>query len=133
MAAVGEATVTLFHPGQRRNVTVAAAALEPVPAGAVTITVSLDLPLAHGVGEAELRRWVASLVDDAVRETAVKALTDAGIDVGAALPSARFEVRRMEGGGAICLCGTRTDAPEGAALACPACKREAVAAPPSSG
>lgn len=121
--------VTLFDPAARRMADVASADVEAVPAAAVTVTATVDLPLAHGLDEEEVRRWFATLVDPALRERARAALAEAGLDEGAALPAARLDVRSFEGSGAVCLCGARVPAPPGAALACPACGREAVAAP----
>jgi hypothetical protein len=129
VARVEDGEVTLFHPGERRQVTVPAEEAEPVPAGAVTVTVSVDLPVPHGLGEAELRRWVSSLTDDAVRERAHAALADAGLDVGAALPGSELSIRSSDAGGAVCLCGVRTPASPGAAVPCPTCGREAVGPP----
>ncbi|MPZ86975.1 MAG: hypothetical protein GEU81_02670 [Nitriliruptorales bacterium] len=129
VAAIGEDEVMLFDPGQRQIARVAPGELTLLPAGAVTVTVRVDLPLAHGLDEAELRRWVASLTDELLRERAAGALADAGLDGGAALPSVRVDVQAAETSGAVCLCGARTPAPEGAAVPCSACGRQAVAPP----
>jgi hypothetical protein len=129
VAAVDEAEVALFDPGDRQVARVPRAQAQAVPAGAVTVTVTVDLPLAHGVPEDVLRRWVASLTDPVLQERARTALVDAGLDEGAALPTVRVDVAPAAGGGAVCLCGARTPAPEGSALPCAACGREAVTAP----
>lgn len=121
--------VTLFEPAQRRMADVAVTELEAVPAAAVTITASVDLPLAHGLEEADVRRWVAALLDPVLRERAREALVAAGLDDGAALPEPRLDVQPMSTSGAVCLCGARVPAPPGTALACRACGREAVSAP----
>lgn len=128
VAKVDEAEITLFNPGERTQTTVAEAEVEAVPAAAVTVTATVDLPLAHGVEEAEVRRWVASLLDEALRERAVVALAEAGIDEGAALPTVRLSVAPMASG-AVCLCGAKMPAPAGTAHACTSCGREAVAPP----
>lgn len=129
VAAVDDAAITLFDPGERQMATVARSAVESVPVGAVTVTVTLDLPVPHGIDETVLRRWVASLTDLSLRDRAAAVLTEQGLDVGAALPDARFSVRAMETSGAICLCGAKVPAPDGARVTCPACGREAVGPP----
>jgi hypothetical protein len=129
VAAIGDDEVTLFDPGQRQMARVAPSELTLLPAGAVTVTVRVDLPLAHGLDEAELRRWVASLTDEVLREQAADALAHAGLDQAAALPAVRVDVQAAETSGAVCFCGARTPAPEGAALPCSACGRQAVAPP----
>lgn len=130
VAAVDEREVTLFDPAARQSARVPRDALEPVPAGAVTVTVRLDLPLAHGLAEDDLRRWVAALVDGVLRERAAGALAEAGLDEGVALPPVTVEVTAAAGSGAVCLAGHRTPS-GGTPVACPACGREAVP-PPSS-
>jgi hypothetical protein len=129
VAAVRDDEVTLFDPGGRRRVTVAPGQLTVLPAAAVTVTVSVDLPLAHGYDEPELRRWVASLLDEQVRERAHEVLAAAGLDEGAALPRPRLDVAPAATSGAVCLCGARTPALAGGAVACSACGRQAVPAP----
>lgn len=129
VAAVDGDVVSLFDPAQRQVARVPVAGLRPVPAGAVTVTVTLDLPLAHGLDEDAVRRWTASLLDGVLRERASGALADAGLDSGPALPVARVDVAASTSGGAICLAGHRSPAPDGAAVACPTCGREAVARP----
>lgn len=143
-----DAEVTLFDPGARQATTVASADCEPLPAGAVTVTVTVDLPLAHGLAEPDLRRWIASLLDPGVRERAAGALEAAGLDGGAALPEARLDVTPAQGGGALCLAGHRTPAegrgaqvsavgvgaagpppPGGEPVACATCGRAAVGPP----
>lgn len=114
--------VTLFDPAARQATRVEATTVEPVPAGAVTVTLRVDLPLAHGLAEDDLRRWVASLVDGVLRERACEALAEAGLDEGAALPPVAVEVRAAEGDAALCLAGHRT----AVAGACGTCGRDAV-------
>jgi L-asparaginase II len=128
VAAVDGDEIALFDPGERQLARVPRSAVESVPAGAVTMTVTIDLPVPHGVDESSLRRWAASLTDLALRDRAAQALTDHGLDPGAALPDARVSVRAMESG-AVCLCGAKVPAPDGARLPCPACGREAVGPP----
>lgn len=129
VAAVDDTTITLFDPGDRQMATVPRGAVESVPVGAVTVTVTVDLPVPHGVDETSLRRWTASLTDLSMRERAAEVLSAQGLDPGAALPDARFSVRAMDSSGAICLCGAKVPAPDGARLACPSCGREAVGPP----
>jgi len=129
VAAVADGAVTLLDPAARQVTTVAAAGCERLPAGAVTVTVTLDLPLAHGLAEQDLRRWVASLLDPGMRERAAAALEQAGLDGGAALPQARLDVAPAQGGGALCLAGHRTPAHQGGPVACAACGRAAVGPP----
>jgi hypothetical protein len=129
VVAVGDGEVTIFDPGERISATVPFGEAETVPAGAVTVTATVDLPLPHGVAAPALRRWVASLLDETVRERAYAALTEAGLDQGAALPAVRVDVRPMEGTVAICLCGAKVPGPAGARLACPSCGRESVGTP----
>jgi hypothetical protein len=132
VVGVDEEEVTLFDPGERVQATVPLSDAEVVPAGAVTVTATVDLPLPHGVAEPALRRWVASLLDERLRERAHAVLTEAGVDPGAALPGVRIRVEPMAGTVAICLCGAKVPAPIGAKLACPSCGREAVGPPMSS-
>ncbi|HEY8339051.1 MAG TPA: hypothetical protein VIK95_04235 [Egibacteraceae bacterium] len=130
VAAVRDGVATLFDPGDRRVTTVGVGDLEPVPAGAVETTVTVALPLPHGLGEDTLRRWLATLTDPVLRERATEALEDAGLDAAAVLPQARVEVRAAApGSGARCLCGVVTPAEDGTAVACQACGRQAVAPP----
>lgn len=131
VAAVDDDEVTLLDPGNRQVARAARAAVQLVPAGAVTISVSVDVPLAHGLDEADLRRWVAALTDEVLRTRMRDALTEGGLDIGAALPLPRVDVRAVETGGAVCVCGARTPAADGAAVACAVCGRLAVARPPS--
>lgn len=97
--------VTLFDPGQRRQHTVAAAAVERVPAAAVRVTLSVDLPVPHGLDEADVRRWVAMLSDPVLRARAADALTEADLDPGVALPTVDVAVHAHDDGRARCLCG----------------------------
>jgi len=128
VAAVDGEQVTLFDPGERTRTTVARTEVEAVPAGAVTVSVSVDLPVPHGIDEHSLRRWIASLTDPHLRDRALAALTESELDEGAALPSVRVDVRPVESG-SVCLCGARTPAPAGAELRCTSCGRLAVGAP----
>lgn len=123
VAAVDGDEVTLFDPAGRREATVSAASVTPLPAGAVRVTVSATLPVPHGLGEQELRRWVASLADDRVRQRALAALAEAGLDDGAARPEASVDVVPAETG--ACLCGESPDLAAGRNGACPACGRHA--------
>lgn len=125
-------SVTLFDPGARQLTEVPLHEAAVVPAGAVTVSVQMDVPIPHGLPEETLRRWLASLADDRLRRQAGAALRDAGIDEGAALPPVRFDAEAVSTSGAVCLCGARTPAMEGARVACRACGREAVARPPGS-
>lgn len=121
-------TVTLFDPGERHRLDAPRADVAPLPAGGVTVTVRVDLPLPHGVDEATVRRWVASLTDLTLRERAYAALAEAALDEGAALPDARINVDPIDHG-TVCLCGARTPAPAGTELVCSNCGRLAVGAP----
>ena len=127
VAADGE-TVTLFDPGERQRMDAPRPDVQALPAGAVTVSVTVDLPLPHGVDETTVRRWVASLTDLTLRERAYSALADAGLDEGAALPDARITVGPIDHG-TVCLCGARTPAPAGAEIVCSNCGRLAVGAP----
>jgi hypothetical protein len=131
VAAVQGAEAVIFDPGDRRVARVALGDLEPLPTGAVRVTLSTDLPVPHGVGEDLLRRWVATLTDQVLHERAAAALIDAGLDAGAALPAVRFEVVAADPGAAVCLCGISTPAADGTMIRCPACGRQA-AAPPAA-
>ena len=127
VAADGD-NVTLFDPGERHRTDVPRTDVEPLPAGGVTVRVSVDLPLPHGVDETTVRRWVASLTDLTLRERAYAALAEAGLDEGAALPDARITVDPIDHG-TVCLCGARTPAPAGSEIICTNCGRLAVGAP----
>jgi hypothetical protein len=106
VAALDGESVTLFHPGDRNQSTVPRADVEALPAGGVTISMTVDLPVPHGIDESSLRRWVASLTDDGLRDRAYAALTEANLDPGAALPSVRMEVRA---GGSGCTRSAQAD------------------------
>lgn len=123
VAAVDGDRVTLFDPAARQQTTLSAASVTPLPAGAVRITVSATLPVPHGVGEDELRRWMGSLADDRVRDRALSALAAAGLDDGAARPPVSVEVTVADAG--ACLCGEAPDLEPGAAGPCPDCGRQA--------
>lgn len=123
VAAVDGDQVTLFDPAARQQTTLSAASVTPLPAGAVRVSVSATLPVPHGVGEDELRRWLGSLADDRVRERALASLAAAGLDDGAAQPPVTVEVSVAETG--ACLCGESPDLEAGAAGPCPSCGRQA--------
>ncbi len=129
VAGVDGDRIRLFDPAERQAATVDRADVELLPAGAVTVTVTVDLPLPHGMDESAVRRWVAALTDLSLRDRAAAALTEQGLDPGAALPDARVTVDPVAGTTAVCLCGARVPAPAGARLECPSCGREAVGAP----
>jgi hypothetical protein len=129
VVAVTDDQVTLFDPAERHLAAVDRGEVESVPAGAVTVTATVDLPVPHGLDESAVRRWVASLTDLSLRDRAAAALAEQGVDPGAALPDVRVTVRALEGTAAVCLCGAKIPAPAGARLPCPACGREAVGAP----
>lgn len=120
-------TVMVFDPGLRQMARVRRREAQSIPAGAVTVTVTVALPVPHGLEEPVLRRWVATLTDEVLRERAEDALSEAGVDAGAALPTAHLEVAPAEE--SICLCGARTPAPPGATLVCARCGRQAVGPP----
>lgn len=130
VAALDGENVTLFDPGERTRTTVSRAEVESLPAGGVTVSVSVDLPVPHGVDEHTLRRWVASLTDPHLRDRAYAALVESELDEGAALPTVRVDVRPVESG-SVCLCGARAPAPAGAEVRCTNCGRLAVGAPVS--
>jgi len=123
VAAVDEGGVALFDPAARRTARVPAGEVTPLPAGAVRVTVTVDLPVAHGVAEADLRRWVAALTDEVLRGRAAEALRAAGLDEGAALAGVELAVTPPPGDEAICLAGHRSPAPG----ACTTCGRDAAA------
>lgn len=131
VAAVDGNEVTLFQPGDRQVVTAPRDEIELVPAGGVTVTLRVDLPLPHGMGEDTVRRWVASLADPVLRERAASALREAGLDAGAALPQVHTDVGPAATSGAVCLCGARTPAPPGTTVPCAQCGRQATSAPAS--
>ena len=122
-------TVSVFEPSERRMATVQRADVEPVPAAAVRVTLTVDLPLPHGVGEDSLRRWVGALTDPVLRERAQEALQAADQDIGAALPTVDVTLTPSEGPAAVCLCGARTDPQGAASVRCASCGRVAVAPP----
>lgn len=120
--------VTVFEPGERRTATVPAADAQPVPAAAVRVTVTADLPLPHGVGEETLRRWLAVLTDPVLRTRAVEVLTEAGLDPAPGLPPVEMALSPAAGEDAVCLCGASTPS-DGDAVACATCDRLAVPPP----
>lgn len=128
VAAAEDSEVTLFDPAARQQVTVPAASVTVLPAGAVDVTMTVTLPLPHGLGAEDVRRWVAALADDRAREQARQALTQAGLDAGAAQPVVDVQVTASEG--SACLCGQPPALEPGAAQECPGCGRQAVGPPP---
>jgi len=132
VAAIDEESVTLFDPGSRRMAQVPHREVTRVEAGALTLSLHVDLPVPHGLAEDALMRWVASLADQAVRDRAREALAEAGLDEAVTLPTVRLEVEAAATSGAVCLCGARTPAPDGASVACAACGRQAAAPPARS-
>ena len=128
VARIDGETVSLFDPGERQRVDVPATDVQALPAGGVTVSVTVDVPLPHGVDESAVRRWIASLTDPTLRERAYAALAEAGLDEGAALPDARVTVAPLVSG-TVCLCGARTPAPAGSEIRCSNCGRLAVGAP----
>jgi hypothetical protein len=120
--------VTLFDPGRRQQRQAAHDLVQPVPAAAVRISMTVDLPLPHGLNEESLRRWVALLVDPVLRERAAEAMAEAGLDGGAAQPQISFDAAALTDGLARCLCGATTPAVPGIAVTCNVCHRQA--APP---
>lgn len=132
VAQVDGDEVALFDPAARQVVRAPRDRVQRLPAAALTVTAAVDLPLPHGLDEADVRRWVATLLDGVLRERAGAALRDAGLDDGPALPAVRVDVRPAAGSDALCLAGHRTPAPADASLACPSCGRLAVS-PPTTG
>jgi hypothetical protein len=120
--------VTLLDPGGRQQREVPVDRVQAVPAAAVEITMTVDLPLPHGLDETSLRRWVALLADPVLRDRAAEAMSDAGLDAGAALPQVALDARARSDGHARCLCGATTPTAAGVAVTCRACGRQA--APP---
>jgi hypothetical protein len=120
--------VTLLDPGGRQQREVPVDRVQAVPAAAVEITMTVDLPLPHGLDETSLRRWVALLADPVLRDRAAEAMSDAGLDAGAALPQVALDARARSDGHARCLCGATTPTAAGVAVRCRACGRQA--APP---
>jgi hypothetical protein len=110
VVAAGAEGVAVFSPGDRRMARVDAGDVERVPAGAVSVSLSVELPLAHGVDESVLRRWLAVLADDVLRGRAAGALREQRADDGPTLPPMRLDVRPVTTSGAVCLCGARTPA-----------------------
>jgi hypothetical protein len=129
VARVRDEGVTLFDPGERQVTEVSREDLQPVPAGAIEVTLRVDLPVAHGFDEERLRRWTTSLADPVLRARAAEALRESGLDDGALLAPTRLSVGPSASGGAVCLCGARTPAPPHAAVPCAACGRQAVSPP----
>ena len=130
VARSDELHVTLFDPGSRQQHQVARGQVQPVPAAAVRVTVTVDLPLPHGIDEEPLRRWIAMLTDPVLRERAAAAMSEAGLDPGAASPEVSVDVQALGDGLARCLCGATTPTTDGVAVPCGACGRQA--APPVS-
>lgn len=125
-------SVSVFEPGERRLAKVGRGEVQAVPAGAVRVTLSVDIPLPHGVGDETLRRWMAALTDPVLRDRAAAALRDAGMDTGPALPPVDDVLTPATGDDAVCLCGARTPADGRSEVACAACGRSAVPPPRST-
>lgn len=128
VARSDERHVTLLDPGGRQQREVPLEQVQAVPAAAVQVTLTVDLPLPHGLDETSLRRWVALLADPVLRERAAEAMSEAGLDPGAALPQATVDAQARSDGRARCLCGATTPTAPGVAVTCGACGRQA--APP---
>lgn len=137
VARVDGDRVTVFDPAKRRQHEVAVSAVTAVPAAAVRVTTSVDLPIPHGLDEHDLRRWIAMLTDPVLRERAAAALTEAGLDPGVTLPPVAVTATALADGASRCLCGatvaSTTTTPAGASPpACRACGRQvAPPVPPS--
>ncbi|CAN5867046.1 hypothetical protein BH23ACT10_BH23ACT10_18310 [soil metagenome] len=131
VARTADGQVTLFEPGQRRQHTVAATAVERIPSAAVRVTVAVDLPVPHGVDESDLRRWVAMLTDPVLRARAAEALAAADLDDGVTLPEVTVTAVTIADGALHCLCGASTPATDGTpgTATCPQCGRQL--APPT--
>lgn len=127
VARVDGGQVTLFDPAHRRRHLTTVDDLELVPAAAVRVTCTVDLPLPHGMTADDVRRWVAMLTDPVLRDRAAEALTDAGLDTGVAEPTVTVDAVLLRDGAAVCLCGATTPAtpqdPRRAMQQVPACPR----------
>lgn len=123
VVAVDGPEVALFDPADRQLARVPVDTAEPLPAGAVAITLRLELPLPHGLGEDALRRWAATLVDEVLRERAGDALAEAGLDRGPALAAVSVDLRPAAGH--RCVAGHETQTDGAAPVACQTCGREA--------
>jgi hypothetical protein len=129
VARVDGDRVTVFDPTQRRQHEVAASAVTAVPAAAVRVTTSVDLPVPHGLDEQDLRRWLAMLTDPVLCERAGATLAAAGLDPGVTLPEVSVSVVALDDGASRCLCGattasTTTAPSEASPPACPTCGRQ---------
>lgn len=133
VARTADGQVTLFEPGQRRQHTVASDSVERVPSAAVRVTVTVDLPVPHGVDESDLRRWVAMLTDPVLRARAAEALTAANLDDGVTLPKTTVTAVAIADGALHCLCGATTPSTDDTTATgparCPRCERQL--APPA--
>lgn len=130
VAAIDADEVAIFDPAARRVIRVTPEQVEAIPAGAVTVTATVDLPLPHGLAEDDLRRWVAALLDPMIRERAVEALADAELDVAAALPAVALAFGPAAGEECLCLAGHHSPtAQPGTPQLCPTCGRMAVPRP----
>lgn len=130
VARIDGDTVTVFDPGGRRRHDASADDVRAVPAASVRVTVTVDLPLPHGLDETALRRWTAMLLDPVLRERAAEALEGDGLDPGVALPTPQVAATALRDGLARCLCGTTVPAdPATTPPACPSCGRQP--APPA--
>lgn len=128
-ARVDGGRVTVFDPAQRRQHEAPASTITAVPAAAVRVTTSVDLPVPHGLDEHDLRRWLAMLTDPVLRERAGAALAAADLDPGVTLPLVSVTVVALDDGASRCLCGattasTTTAPSEARPPACPTCGRQ---------
>lgn len=90
--------VTLFNPGDRQVLRTAAGAAQPLPAGRIRVSVTVELDVPHGLGEESVTRWVAALTDPLLRERAREGLAEGGLDVGAFTVEPTVEVVEVPGG-----------------------------------
>ncbi len=75
-----DGTLVLFNPGDRQMLRATPGAVQALPTGAVDVTVTVRLDVPHGLTEAALTRWVASLLDPVLRDGARVSLSEAGLD-----------------------------------------------------
>jgi hypothetical protein len=128
VAGSDERHVTLFDPGGRQQHRAPIERVQAVPAAAVRVALTVELPLPHGLDETSLRRWVALLADPVLRERAAEAMAETGLDAGAALPQVALHADARSDGQARCLCGATSPATPGVPVICGVCGRQA--APP---
>ncbi len=98
IAAVDADSVALFDPAERHLARVAPGDVELLPSAGVSVSATVDVPLPHGLGEDAIRRWLAVLTDETLRERAREALHGQGLDDAAVLPSVRVDVRPLASG-----------------------------------